>query len=134
MKAAPATQTSQTDPQVEGDEDTEVISPLSLAALEADETTPSEKSASGAGAAAVLLPIFLLLGMGGFLFWLKKKMPQNKKTPRDFNVLKTTHLSPKRSILVTEVEGYKLILASCENGIQLLKDLPPEPAVPHRLK
>ena len=97
-----------------------------MAAMEADTVIQEEKTSSATGFAAILVPVLLLFGMSGLILWLRKKLPQNKKSPGNFNVLKTTHLSPKRSIMVAEVEGHKLILASCENGIQLLKDLPLE--------
>ncbi len=115
-----------TDAADEPQEDKAEVNPLSMAAMEADTVIQEEKTSSATGFAAILVPVLLLFGMSGLILWLRKKLPQNKKSPGNFNVLKTTHLSPKRSIMVAEVEGHKLILASCENGIQLLKDLPLE--------
>lgn len=123
-KTSPNKVNTPTEPVSPKTDETKPVNPLSLAALEATVTQKEKENASSSNLAAIFFPVLLLLGLAAFGLWLKKKMPQPKTRSHDFNVVRRTHLSPKRSILVTEIEGHRLILASCENGIQLLKDLP----------
>ena len=111
--AATPTQTEDTNKEV---------NPLSLAAIEAH-TEEAEKEKEASSSYAVLfLPVFLLLGVGIFGMWIRKKRPMVNK-PTGLRITHNTSLTPKRSLMIAEVEGHKLLLASSESGIQLIKDI-----------
>jgi flagellar biogenesis protein FliO len=68
-------------------------------------------------------PFFgLVVLIGGAAFWWKKK--RGLALPRRIQIKETASLGPKRSLVVAEVDGERLILASSEAGITLLRSDP----------
>jgi len=64
----------------------------------------------------------VLVLIGGAAFWWKKK--RGLALPRRIQIKETASLGPKRSLVVAEVDGERLILASSEAGITLLRSEP----------
>ena len=102
--------------------DNETINPLSLAAVEAHTTEVAAEKEASSNYAALFVPVFLLMGVAAFGLWIRKKKP-NLIKPSNLLITHNTALGPKRSLMIAEVAGHKLLLASSEQGIQLLKDL-----------
>jgi flagellar biogenesis protein FliO len=100
----------------------EDVSPLSLAAVEAHTTQVETEKEASSGYAALFVPVFLLIGVAAFGLWIRKKKP-NLIKPSSLHITHNTALGPKSSLMIAEVAGHKLLLASSEQGIQLLKDL-----------
>ena len=76
---------------------------------------PSENGGHG------LLPAFLVLiaGAGGAALWWKKK--RGLGLPKRIQIRETASLGPKRSLVVAEIDGERVILASSEAGITVLQ-------------
>ena len=89
------------------------------------ELKPSELKSPPAAPDAnfkLALPAMALAAAGAAAFWLKRK-----RTPasRVLQIIETTALGPKRSLIVARVGGETLLLSSSEAGISLLTALPP---------
>jgi hypothetical protein len=118
--AAPASKSATNPPAAPGDT---IAAPPETAAApssekEAGATTSAPTSESpGHG----LLPAFLVLvaGAGGAALWWKKK--RGLGLPKRIQIRETASLGPKRSLVVAEIDGERVILASSEAGITLLQ-------------
>ena len=100
------------------------VNPLSLAAIESHQEQAEAKKEASSSYAVLFVPVFLLMGVAFFGVWIRKKRPVAHK-PTGLRITHNTSLSPKRSLMIAEVEGHQLLLASSENGIQLIKDIKP---------
>ena len=69
----------------------------------------------------LVLPALVLAAAGGAALWLKKKRPL---ASRVLQIVETTSLGPKRSLIVARVGAETLLLSSSEAGITLLTALP----------
>jgi len=95
----------------------------SLAAASAPETTSSSASVAGAPEhqSPTPWPAFLIVGatLAGVGIWWKKR--QGTGLPRRIQIRETASLGPKRSLVVAEIDGERVILAASEAGITLLQ-------------
>ena len=90
---------------------------------------PSKKEPAADPAAALKTPtspsltLMLFLGMAGvagYLIWRKKKQARHGL----IKILETASIGPKRSIVIAEINGERMILGTSEAGISLLNGAP----------
>ena len=118
----PTDKTNVTPTPTKTEETTKEVNPLSLAAIEAQTEEAEQEKEASSSYAVLFLPVFLLIGVGIFGMWIRKKRPTVNK-PSGLRITHNTSLTPKRSLMIAEIEGHKLLLASSESGIQLIKDI-----------
>jgi len=85
------------------------------------ELKPSAPAGSDANF-KLALPAMALAAAGAAAFWLKRK---RAPISRVLQIIETTALGPKRSLIVARVGAETLLLSSSEAGITLLTALPP---------
>jgi len=94
------------------------VSPSVSPSASASASTPAAPSSG-----SLMGPLVgVLVLVGGAAFWWKKK--RGLALPRRIQIKETASLGPKRSLVVAEVDGERLILASSEAGITLLRSEP----------
>lgn len=94
-----------------------------------------EVAAAPVGASAewtnLVAPLLALLGLAALAFGLSRR---RRATGRNIRIVETASLGPKRSLVVADVLGERLVLAVSEAGVSVLATKPapayePEPAV-----
>ncbi|MBK9518778.1 MAG: flagellar biosynthetic protein FliO [Anaeromyxobacter sp.] len=81
-------------------------------------TLPAE---SGFGLGSLALPAAALLALAGAALWASRR---TRATSRYVQVLETTSLGPKRSLVVARLGGELLVIGASEAGLQLLAARP----------
>jgi flagellar biogenesis protein FliO len=122
LKKAASTPVEKTAEIAASEADTNEVNPLSLAALEAQDVEAEEQKDASSGYAALFIPVFLCMGVAFLGLWIRKKKPTLLKQP-GLKITHNTALSPKRSLMIAEIEGHRLLLAASESGIHLIKDM-----------
>jgi len=77
--------------------------------------------ASGPGLGALALPALALLALAAAALFFRRRRTQ---LPRLVQVLETTSLGPKRSLVVARLGGELLVIGASEAGLQLLAARP----------
>jgi flagellar biogenesis protein FliO len=97
--------------------------PAAAPALPADKAAGPlpARAPTGTVSSLPVMAMVAMVGLAVFLMWRKRKQHKNGL----IHILETASLGPKRSLIVAEINGERLILGASEAGITLLNQMRP---------
>jgi len=100
---------------------------LAVAAAPKTEEVAPRAAAPTGGGGGIYLAALLLAALGGAAYFFARR---RAITPRYVKIIETASLGPKRSIVVAEIGGERIILGTSEAGITVLtpRSEPPAPS------